>query len=181
MLGDVQRLLLVAAVIACATSAAAQSLGEAAAREEARRRRSPNPSPAPVLTNDDLARAQGDGLSTTGRVSPPAASPSPGASSSPASATSPAPERGEAYWRQRFADARRRIAEAEARAWVEVIEPVLVGSGGMGGMTGGRAVYAPMKVRKFVETEELRQARRALDDLHEELRKAGGLPGWGRE
>jgi hypothetical protein len=175
------RVIILAALLATAAPAVAQSLGEAAAREEARRRRSPNPSPAPVLTNDDLAKAQGDSLSVTGRVSPPAASPSPGASSSPAPAASAAPEQGEAYWRQRFAAARRRIAEAEARAWVEVIEPVLIGSGGIGGMSGGRAVYAPMKVRKFVETEELRQAKRALDDLHEELRKAGGLPGWGRE
>jgi hypothetical protein len=37
------------------------------------------------------------------------------------------------------------------------------------------------KVRVKVETPELREARQALDDLEEELRRSGGLPGWGRE
>jgi len=32
-----------------------------------------------------------------------------------------------------------------------------------------------------VETPELIAARKALDDLEEELRRSGGLPGWGRE
>ena len=36
-------------------------------------------------------------------------------------------------------------------------------------------------VRVKVETPELREARKALDDLEEELRRSGGLPGWGRE
>jgi hypothetical protein len=36
-------------------------------------------------------------------------------------------------------------------------------------------------VRVKVETEELRQAKAALDGLEEELRRSGGLPGWARE
>jgi len=37
-----------------------------------------------------------------------------------------------------------------------------------------------MQVRAFVETAELRLARKALDDLEEQLRHAGLPPGWGR-
>jgi hypothetical protein len=37
------------------------------------------------------------------------------------------------------------------------------------------------KVRVKVETPELTEAKKALDDLEEELRRSGGLPGWGRE
>jgi hypothetical protein len=36
------------------------------------------------------------------------------------------------------------------------------------------------EVRRFEETEELRQARAALPALEEELRRAGLPPGWGR-
>jgi hypothetical protein len=37
------------------------------------------------------------------------------------------------------------------------------------------------RVRVKVETPALRDAKRALDDLEEELRRSGGLPGWARE
>jgi hypothetical protein len=36
-------------------------------------------------------------------------------------------------------------------------------------------------VRVFEETEEVRASRKALEDLEEELRRAGLPPGWGRE
>jgi len=37
------------------------------------------------------------------------------------------------------------------------------------------------RVRVKVETPELRAARQALDQLEEDLRRAGLPPGWGRE
>jgi hypothetical protein len=77
----------------------------------------------------------------------------------------------ERAWRARFAEARQRLRDAEDRAWETVVEPVLAPHG----------VYVPMQVRRKVETPELRQARQALADLEEELRKSGGLPGWARE
>jgi len=86
----------------------------------------------------------------------------------------------EEKWRERFDQARQRIKEAESRAWRTVIRPVLVG-GTASGMIAGKAVIVPMEVREFVETEELRAARKALEDLEEELRRAGLPPGWGRE
>ena len=87
----------------------------------------------------------------------------------------------ERHWRRRFAEARRVLREAEARAWQTRIQAVFVGGGGLSGMTTGRAVPIPMQVREFVETEELRQARKALAHLQEELRRAGLPPGWERE
>jgi hypothetical protein len=44
----------------------------------------------------------------------------------------------------------------------------------------GSAVPVQMQLREFVETDELRLARKARDDLEEELRHAGLPPGWGR-
>ena len=38
-----------------------------------------------------------------------------------------------------------------------------------------------MKVKEQVETEELKQARKALADLTEEFRRTGLPPGWARE
>lgn len=86
----------------------------------------------------------------------------------------------EEKWRARFDQARQRIKEAESRAWRTVIRPVVVG-GTASGMIAGKAVIVPMAVREFVETEELRAARKGLEDLEEELRRAGLPPGWGRE
>jgi hypothetical protein len=37
-----------------------------------------------------------------------------------------------------------------------------------------------MKVKEFVESEELRQAKRALSDLEEAFRRTGLPPGWTR-
>ena len=43
------------------------------------------------------------------------------------------------------------------------------------------SIPVQQKVRVKVETTELREARKAMDDLEDELRRSGGLPGWGRE
>jgi hypothetical protein len=76
----------------------------------------------------------------------------------------------ERTWRERFDAARGKIQEAEPRAWRTVIRAV----------TGPGGVIVPMEVREYEETDELRQARRALADLEEELRRAGLPAGWGR-
>jgi hypothetical protein len=134
----------------------------------------PSPSPsasprAPSYTDADLKAARDKGKGAFSHLEgQPAASPSP----SPGASPSAEPDRAlqEKKWRARFAAARARIAEAEARSYEERIEVVFVSG-----------IPVQQTVRVKVETEELRQARKALDDLEDELRRSGGLPGWGRE
>ena len=144
----------------------AQSLAEIARRTQEQKKRTPG-SPAPAYTEEDLTSRPRKGKGSVSELpvtGPPAA----------AVAASPAPEPDRAglerEWRIRFADARARIANADARAYEDRIEVVFVSG-----------IPVQQRVRVKVETPELREARKALDDLEEELRRSGGLPGWGRE
>jgi hypothetical protein len=143
-----------------------ESLAEMARRDQERRAATSAQKPARTWTNEDLAKAKGT-VSTLGTARPTTAAP---VVSGKPDAEAASRKAEELRWRGRFAEARQAVKDAEARAWVDTIEPVLVAG-----------MYVPMHVRKFVETEELRQARQALVDLEEELRRSGGLPGWGRE
>jgi hypothetical protein len=146
--------------------AQAQSLGEIARRAQEKKKPTPG-SPAPTYTEDDLKSQRRKSKGSVSEL------PVTGAST-PAATASPAPEpdrvRLEREWRARFAQARARIAEADARAYEDRIEVVFV-----------NGIPVQQKVRVKVDTPELREARKALDDLEEELRRSGGLPGWGRE
>jgi len=159
----------VLAVLGCTAALSAQSLGELAQQEKERQKTAAKKA-ARSFTNDDLkSGGSGDGsMSIVGSSAP---SPSPSASASPSGASEDKQRADlERQWRRRFADARLRIKEAESRCWITAIEPVLY-----------NGMYVPMQVRKFVESEELRQARRDLEELEEELRRSGQPPGWGRE
>lgn len=153
--------------------AVAPSWRAAAAQEQEQKPKPSPPSPAvPSYTDADLkaAREKGKGAYTQLEGQPaahPEASPSP----SPKASPSAEPDRvlQEKQWRARFAEARARIAEAEERSYEDRIEVVFVSG-----------IPVQQRVRVKVETEELLQARKALDDLEDELRRAGGLPGWGR-
>jgi hypothetical protein len=149
-----------ALLLGLAVAAQAQSLAEAARREQERRKQAKTP-PARVYGEDDLRS-----LGAPKPPTPPAASPSPVASASPE------PDRAllEREWRTRFADARARIASEEAHAYEDRIEVVYV---------SGIPVQQHVRVR--VETPGLKAARQALADLEEELRRSGGLPGWSRD
>ena len=125
-------------------------------------------SPAPTYTEDDLKSRKRHSKGSVSEL--PVTGPTP---ASPGTAPpSPEPERVrlEREWRARFAQARARIAEADARAYEDRIEVVYVSG-----------IPVQQKVRVKVETPELTEAKKALDDLEEELRRSGGLPGWGRE
>jgi hypothetical protein len=162
----VRRLVVVGLLLSLGGFAHAQSLGEIARRAQEKKKQRPG-SPAPTYTEDDLTsrlRKSKGSVSELAVTGPP---------TSAASATpTPEPDRArlEREWRARFAQARARIAEADARAYEDRIEVVFV---------SGMPVQ--QKVRVKVDTPELRESRKALDDLEEELRRSGGLPGWGRE
>ena len=162
-----RRLVLFSLLLSLGGPAHAQSLGEIARRAQEKKKQAPAPaSPAPVYTEDDLT--------SRSRKSKGSVSELPVTGPIPAASASPAPEsdrtRLEREWRARFAQARARIADADARAYEERIEVVYV-----------NGIPVQQKVRVKVETPELRESRKALDDLEEELRRSGGLPGWGRE
>jgi hypothetical protein len=154
-------------------SVGAQSMGEAARQE--RERRAKTTKPPKVYTDADLLAKRSsrpDGGASSSAASP-TAKPS---DAGPASAAKPEEDeaadrkRLEADWRVRFAFARRKIAEAELRCWHSVVRTVFVAG-----------VPVQQWVKEFDESEELRQAKKALVDLEEEFRRAGLPPGWTRD
>ena len=162
---------IVIGLLSMAGPASPQSLGEVARRERERRELEGKKSKK-VYTNDNFPSVA------------PAAMEAPNPPPLAADSKEPSAKAGEAelekQWRRRFAEARARLRKAELDAWQTRIKTVFVGGGGISGLTSGAAVPVQMQVREFVETDELRQARKALDDLEEELRHAGLPPGWGR-
>lgn len=163
---------LLAAAVTLPTTGPAQSLSDAAKKERERRAKQ-GKVPARTYGDADLVAQRGD-------PPPPSASPSPSpaasASPSPAPSASPPAEdesalrkRQEAEWRVRFADARARVSTAEANGWYDTVETVFVSG-----------IPVQQRVRKFQETDQLREARKALADLEEEFRRTGLPPGWTR-
>jgi hypothetical protein len=158
----------------------AQGLGDAAGRERERRDKKPA-APAKVFTNEDLSEEKdedaetaesevGEGVEEDGSV--------PGLVK--VGAADPLREQldrereerelAEREWRARFAEARARVREAEARCWREVVRTEF-----------HQGIPVQMKVQEFVESEELRQTKRELAELEEEFRRTGFPPGWARE
>jgi len=167
---------------------AAQGLGDAAAKERQKREHEAKPAPAKVFTDSDLSSgaAPSDAADASSRG---ASQPGPegSAESSPRVAPSGTGDEGsastdplekerqdrkllEAEWRVRFANAREQVADAEAACWQEVVRTEFY-----------QGIPVQMKVKEFVETEEYRQAKKALADLGEEFRRTGLPPGWARE
>jgi len=156
----------------------AQGLGDAAARERQKRREQKPPPPAKVFTDQDLAKDKppaSDATSATGeaKAGEPDAKPAAAPTSDPAldELEREREERKllEAEWRMRFANAREQVAVAEAACWHEVVRTEYY-----------QGIPVQMKVKEFVESEELRQAKRALSDLEEQFRRTGLPPGWTR-
>ena len=167
---------LISVVIAPAASHA-QGLGDAAARAKQKRKEQPAPAPTKVFTDADLskdkppAEAAADESASAGET---AAKPDEAKPGEPVNADldREREERKlqEAEWRVKFANAREQVAQAEAACWHEVVRTEYY-----------QGVPVQMKVREFVESEELRQAKRALASLDEQFRRTGLPPGWARE
>jgi hypothetical protein len=145
---------------------AAQGLGDAAARERQKRGQKAKPAPPKVFTEADLSsRAAPSGSGGEG-----SADPAPPSAADPSEKERQERKLLEAEWRVRFANARERLALAEAACWQELVRTEFY-----------QGVPVPMKVKEFVETEEYRRAKKALADLEEEFRRTGLPPGWARE
>ena len=154
----------------------AQGLGDTAGRERARRETKPT-APAKVFTNDDLS--EGEDVEPEGEESADAEDDET-LELAKVGAADPLREEldrereerelAEREWRARFAEARARVREAEARGWREVVRTEF-----------RNGIPVQMKVQEFVETAEFRQTKQELADLEEEFRRAGLPPGWARE
>ena len=155
----------------------AQGLGDAAARAKQKRKEQPAPAPAKVFTDADLSKDKPPADAATGEsasAGDAAAKPDEAKPGEPVNADldREREERKlqEAEWRVKFANAREQVAQAEAACWHEVVRTEYY-----------QGVPVQMKVKEFVESEELRQAKRALANLEEQFRRTGLPPGWVRE
>jgi len=149
----------------------AQGLGDVASREKSKRQQPKKAEPARVFTNDDLPAG---GTSGAGDAAPAAdgaaaATDPAGTKPDPLDAEREERRRLEADWRVRFANARERLANAEAASWQDVVRTEFY-----------QGVPVQMKVKEQVETPELVVSRKALAELEEEFRRTGLPPGWAR-
>ena len=156
----------------------AQGLGDAAARAKQKRQEQPA-KPAKVFTDADLDKGQPPDASADPDAATGAEAKEPGAGGQPkpgepvnADLDREREERKlqEAEWRVKFANAREQVAQAEAACWHEVVRTEYY-----------QGIPVQMKVKEFVESEELRQAKRVLANLEEQFRRTGLPPGWTRE
>jgi hypothetical protein len=171
-------ILVVALVVLAVPAARAQGLGDAAARARQKRQGQPAPAaPAKSFTDADLGKDKPEADAAAGDEKDTAKAEAP--KTDTAKAADPAvddldrerEERKlqEAEWRVRFANAREQVSLAEAACWHEVIRTEFY-----------QGIPVQMKVKEFVESEELRQAKQALANLEERFRRTGLPPGWTR-
>jgi hypothetical protein len=168
------RLCLLALVVLLPVAVAAQGLGDAARREREKREKEPS-GMTPAFTNADLKKAHAESeengeSSTSSEATPPPASAVDEEFRKEADREREKRALLEREWRARFAEARARVKEAEARGWRDVVRTEFY-----------KGIPVQMRVKEFVETEEYRQAKKALADLEEEFRRTGLPPGWARE
>lgn len=176
----------------CYSAPQQESVAEAA--RKAREQKKKQPKSTKVITNDDIAGMSG-GVSVIGTAPAPtekaessAETEATGKKAAGAGKSAQTQEeKGEAYWRKRFAEARGKLREAENE--LDIMQREL-------NLKQTQYYPDPSKAlqeqytRKEIETyrqkidakkKEVEQLRQALSDLEDELRRAGGNPGWARE
>jgi hypothetical protein len=182
-LGLAPQAIAVAALLLLPAPVRAQGLGDAAAREKKKRAQAGDAAPKKVFTDADLPQsssatapaADGEAADAAHEKQKPAAGQKAApagdeAEKDPLEAERRERQRLEAEWRVRFAEARERLARADAAAWREVVRTEFY-----------QGIPVQMKVREKIETPELVAARQAMADLEEEFRRTGLPPGWARE
>jgi len=176
------------AVLIVPASAQQESIVEAAKKARAQRK---GLTKGPVFTNDNIESVRG-----MVNVVGPAVAPSDTAKKAegeekteadkaPAKDVAPG-AKDEAYWRKRFAEARKALAEAEKEADILQRERNLLEQQYYSDPnTALRQQYSRKDVddlkRKIEEKKaEIAMLKQAISDLEDELRAAGGDPGWAR-
>jgi hypothetical protein len=138
-----------------------------------------------VYTDDDVERLPSGGVSVVG---PPAPPPSAATTNGEASARSGLPNQADktakakAYWQARFVAARNKLAQdqkalpaLQSQLETERLQQDLL----VGDTTQVYSDKFMVLLNKIGALKlEIQNDKQALSDLHEEFRKAGGLPGW---
>lgn len=175
-----------------------ESLGELARRLRAKKAKPA----AKVYTNEDVSKPGGRPLSVVGQAGAATASTPMGAGGGAAAtsaggggtekgaARAATEEKGEKYWKGKFAEARNKVAQAEKELNLLEREWQLERSQGsqdpneamrqqyLGQQPGGKLADLQQKIQqKKVEVENL---KRELANLENDLRREGGNPGWAR-
>lgn len=183
-----------------ATAAAAQGIGDAARKERSRRAAAPAKEPAKVYvidgsTSKDKGQSSDSAASPSGTQAGTAAASEPTLAAVPTNSLSEGATdsngKSESYWRGRYASAQRAIDAADQRvkdleAEVGQYGPIppgpTVGCYSAGCAGDAMRIQDGQKALRRLEAAKERAAgaRRAMDDLQEEARRAGALPGWMR-
>ncbi len=177
----------------CYGSPQQDSVAEAA--RKAREQKKTQPKSARVFTNDDITTVPGR-VNVVGSAPPPtetqAKAAAPGAAEGKAPAAQekeaqPEETKGEAYWRKRFAEARGKLRTAEKELDILQREYNLRQQQYYSDPNKAlREQYDRNDLNNQLKAindkkQEVAQLKQALSDLEDELRRAGGDPGWGRE
>jgi hypothetical protein len=159
-----------------------QSLGASAEKERERREKiRQSGTESKTVTTEDLAANKGQiandpGIPAAVKVD---ASPAPAsADSAPAAAQTPSSaENGETYWRGRAQSAQARIERAQHE--VELAQ-AMIRAPGMMMKDGHRVVYSVLELKQRADAADaqLKTAQKMFEDMLEEGRHAGALPGW---
>lgn len=157
-----------------------QSLGDVA--RQVRKENKNEPKSAKTFTNDDVEAIKAGGISTVGAKpsAPPAQS-----AATPAKPTTPTePAKGEEYWKKRFSEARQKLALAEKELDIMQRELNLnqmqyYSDPNKSLQQQNNREEINEKTKKIDDKKaEVAQLKQALVDLTDELRQAGGQPGW---
>src|SRR5262249_33061540 len=162
----------------------AESLGEVARKERERRQKLQNAgTPGRTLTEQDAASSKGTPANdpsappaTVEEGGPTGRSGGVGAGERTPAASGPGAE---AFWRGKVAQARSRIAQAQAE-YDKYQRWIMLGQPRMHDRNGGEVIYSAQARKQMADAAEakLRAAEKALEDLLEQARRAGAQPGW---
>lgn len=154
------------------------ALADAARKEQERRAKTGARTVPRVLTEQDLASSKGE-LATVMAGQAPSSGKIRAAGTREAA---PAPEKTEAYWRQRVTAARLQLEDAEQR-YAAIDRMIRLGQPGWTDSSGRSVMYSQQQMKTMADEAQraVAQARQALEQVLEEGRRAGALPGWLRE
>jgi hypothetical protein len=180
-------LALVMALFSLPAVAQDQSTGDvAAAARKAREQAAAAPKPKKVLTNDDIPAAKTDAPATTGTDAAKPADGTTGTAQTGAAKSEDNDPKSEAYWRKKFAAQHEKISTAEKE--LDILQREL-DKGQVQYYSDPQTALQQQHDRSDIndktakidaKKKEIDDLKQQLSDMEDEMRKAGGDPGWAR-